>query len=456
MRNVKKKRNKMDTVMESVTTNQISVKASVVKSKEKISVPSFDFEKLIIEHQRKFPRTAAGVENPKDVEALLNPFKKFYRLPVALFKVKLNTILAMRWREFTKLWVYVVILMIPNIILAHTALTTPKVADVLFTVSTPIIIAVIMSLFYLKYTHDGFLGLIMEKRIEWLEKPVRDYYNKFYDRKLPTNPLLIITSILTGLGMSIPLVNYSFSQGIGVAKFFGIVACFFNPILLYIFILATYYMILNTRIYSKVLKTIKQKISVYQEEYGTLLNKENYEIIWALGNTPGRSIRQLENIPISGILSAVIITIAMVMGWLNQLIYGIKGWMPEVGFKFLFIQPENAWSVLVVLIGVLIAIILVLIIVFPIYLFGNKMKKFKIKALMELDNYIFASVMEFDKRYAEVAKVETSTMYQLRGYIAGMRTVPISTGKIIKSLTAVVIWVLNMQRIFTTVAGGGT
>ena len=64
--------------------------------------------------------------------------------------------------------------------------------------------------------------------------------------------------------------------------------------------------------------------------------------------------------------------------------------------------------------------------------------------------------MEFDKRYAEVAKVETSTMYQLRGYIAGMRTVPISTGKIIKSLTAIVIWVLNMQRIFTAVAEAGT
>ncbi|GAH51132.1 unnamed protein product, partial [marine sediment metagenome] len=80
---------------------------------------------------------------------------------------------------------------------------------------------------------------------------------------------------------------------------------------------------------------------VYRKEYGTLLTKKNYDLIWSLGDrwSKGRSISQLENIPTAGIISTLIIVIAMAMGNVNQLIYSLPPpGMPELNFEFLFIH----------------------------------------------------------------------------------------------------------------------
>jgi len=440
-----------------------TVKVTLVKP-DRVDVSPFDFESLLIEHQKKYPRTAAYVEKPHYVEALLHPFKRFYRLPFAIANLKLNTILSLRWVEYIKLWTYIVILMLPNFLLISLALKDVKVTvgsaqkaiigDIVFTVIIPIFIAILLSLFYLKYTHDSYLRLVLAKRIEWIESPVKAYYDKYYDRKLPFNPIIILFSVGFSVTTTLPVLIYSFSNNLTAANIFGILAIIVNPFLYYIFILATYYMIRNTQIYSKVLGTIKKKLSEYIDEYGSLLTKENYEIIWALGNTPTRSIRQLENIPVAGILSALIINLAMIMGGINQMLYGIYGSMPAVSFSFLFIKKGTAMTVLVAVIALIAAAIMVLIIVAPIYLFSLKIKKFKQKALMELDNYLFASVLEFEERYAEFARQETITMFSLREYIASMNTLPISAAKIIQSVTAVVLWFLNVRKIFKAVAGG--
>ncbi|MHA1592586.1 MAG: hypothetical protein ACTSUP_08955, partial [Candidatus Heimdallarchaeaceae archaeon] len=322
----------------------------------------------------------------------------------------------------------------------------------------PLLGGVLFSLFYLKYTHDGYLGLTLEKRVEWIEKPVREYYAKYYDRYLPKNPIIIILSLLSGIGLNLPMLVITIPQTTGTnlsaATTFGIISCIVSPLMFYIFYLATYYLILNTQIYSKILKTIKERLVTYLDEYGTLLNRENYDIIWALGDTPGRSIRQLENIPVAGLLSALITTIAMAMGTINLLIYGFASEMPRLGFPILnFIDADSPWTVMVVIISVLLAAIMFLIVYLPLNSFRVKMVKFKMKALIELDNYIFANVVEFELKYAEDAKQENVTMFQLRNYISNMRTIPISTGKLLKSSMAIIIWIINMRRIFTTVAG---
>ncbi|MCK4895183.1 MAG: hypothetical protein KAS47_00105 [Candidatus Heimdallarchaeota archaeon] len=451
--------------METSSSKSISVKAKVIKPND-VEVPSFEFEDLIIEHYKKYPRTAAMVENPLYLKALENPFLYFYLVPIALFKVKLNSILALKWWNYIKLWFYVVLLFIPTIIMVivpFQELAAPLdlskiMIDLTVSVLIPLLGGVLFSLFYLKYTHDGYLGLTLEKRVEWIEKPVREYYAKYYDRYLPRNPIIIILSLLSGIGLNLPMLLITIPQTTGTklsaATTFGIISCIVSPLMFYIFYLATYYLILNTQIYSKILKTIKERLTTYLDEYGTLLNRENYDIIWALGDTPGRSIRQLENIPVAGLLSALITTIAMAMGTINLLIYGFASEMPSLGFPILtFIDADSPWTVMVVIISVLIAAIMFLIVYLPLNSFRVKMVKFKTKALIELDNYIFANVVEFELKYAEDAKQENVTMFQLRNYISNMRTVPISTGKLLKSSMAIIIWVINMRRIFTTVAG---
>jgi len=447
--------------MDSNSSKPVSIRANYVVPDE-VELPNFDFESLIIEHYKKYPRTAALVENPTYVKAIMQPLRRFYLVPIALFKLKLNTILSMRWKEYLKLWIFVVIMFIPTLLFTIIPLekaftsTGRWITDILFNVGTPILIAIILSLFYLKYTHDGFLGLTLAKRIEWLEKPVREYYTKYYDRKLPMNPLIILASLATGIGIQIPLIQFSYANGYNAAAAFGIISCIFNPILFYIFFVASYYMIINTRLYSKVLKPIKERIKIYMTEYGTLLNRENYDIIWSLGDkwSKGRSIRQLENIPTAGILSTLVIVIAMGMGNANELIYALAGEMPLVNFEFLFIHVGQPVTVIVVTISAVVAAIMVLIVLLPLIGFHSKMKKFKIKALMELDNYIFANVVEFEIRYAEVAKQENVTMFQLREYIASMRTFPISTSKLFRTIVAVIIWILNMIKIIRSVGGG--
>ncbi len=451
--------------METSSSKSTSVKAKIIKPNN-VEVPSFEFEDLIIEHYKKYPRTAALVENPLYLKALENPFLYFYLVPIALFKVKLNSILALKWWNYIKLWFYVVLLFIPTIImvivpfqeLANPSDLSRIMVDLTVSVLIPLIGGVLFSLFYLKYTHDGYLGLTLEKRVEWIEKPVREYYAKYYDRYLPKNPIIIILSLLSGIGLNLPMLLITIPKttatNLSVASAFGIISCIVSPIMFYIFYLATYYLILNTRIYSKILKTLKERLTTYLDEYGTLLNRENYDIIWALGDTPGRSIRQLENIPIAGLLSALITTIAMAMGTINLLIYGFASEMPSLGFPILnFIGADSPWTVMVVIISVLIAAIMFLIVYLPLNSFRIKMVKFKMKALIELDNYIFANVVEFELKYAEDAKQENVTMFQLRQYISSMRTIPISTGKLLKSSMAIIIWILNMRRIFTTVAG---
>lgn len=457
--------------METSSSKSTSIKAKMIKPND-IEVPSFEFEDLIIKHYKKYPRTAAMIENPLYLKALENPFLYFYLVPIAFFKVKLNSILALKWWNYIKLWFYVVLLFIPTIIMVivpFQELAAPLdlskiMIDLTVSVLIPLIGGVLFSLFYLKYTHDGYLGLTLEKRVEWIEKPVREYYAKYYDRYLPKNPIMIILSLLSGIGLNLPILLITIPQTTGtnpsIASAFGIISCIVSPLMFYIFYLATYYLILNTKIYSKVLKTIKERLVIYLDEYGTLLNRENYDIIWALGDTPGRSIRQLENIPVAGLLSALITTIAMAMGTINLLIYGFASEMPRLGFPILVdftgIGADKPWTVMVVIISVLLAAIMFLIVYLPLNSFRVKMVKFKMKALIELDNYIFANVVEFELKYADNAKQENVTMFQLRNYISNMRTVPISTGKLLKSSMAIIIWVLNMRRIFTAVAGDGS
>ncbi|MCK5409900.1 MAG: hypothetical protein KAJ30_06505, partial [Candidatus Heimdallarchaeota archaeon] len=178
--------------METSTSKSIPVKAKVIKPND-VDVPSFEFEDLIIEHYKKYPRTAAMIENPLYLKALENPFLYFYLVPIALFKVKLNSILALKWWNYIKLWFYVVLLFIPTIIMVivpFQELAAPLdlsriMIDLTVSVLIPLLGGVLFSLFYLKYTHDGYLGLTLEKRVEWIEKPVREYYAKYYDRYLP-------------------------------------------------------------------------------------------------------------------------------------------------------------------------------------------------------------------------------------------------------------------------------
>ena len=420
------------------------IKASLVYPESKIK-PVFNFENMIVEHYKRFPRTAVLIENPKYAKALMNPLKSFYLVPIAIFKVKFNTILSMKFWNYMSLWLYILIASIPNSISMYLTFKSNKIlGDITFSVIIPILVSSLVALWYLKFTHDGFFGLIIEKKVEWLEKPVKEYYDKYYDKKFSLNVVLVTLSVLTSLGVGIPVLIYASSQGLQSAIIFGIIGMICNLLVFYIFYMSLQYTILNTKIYSKVLNTIKNRINLYLNEYGTLLNSENYEIIWALGDTPGRSIRQLENIPIAGVISALIVTIAMLMGTINQAVLGlVKGVMPTVNI----INSQMSLNAIIATISLVIAIVMVLIVILPLYIFSSKMKKFKVKALIELDNYIFANVMEFEQRYSELAKQETVTIFALREYISGMRTIPISAAKIIKSLTAVAVWFVNVRKI---------
>ena len=454
---IKSKHRFYEIVMESNPQKPTSFKAKTVVPDD-IEVPAFDFENMLFEHYKKYPRTAAIVENPIYLEALMNPFKRFYLVPIALVKLKFNTILSLKWKEFLKLWVYIGLMFVPTLLFVLLPFQTAGwrlIIDIIFNVGTPILIAILLSMFYLKYTHDGFLSLTLAKRVEWLEKPVREYYAKYYDRKLPKNPLIILAALATGIGVQIPMLKIAFA-GHPVAAVFGIITCILSPFLYYIFFIAVYYLFFNTRIYSKILKPIKQKMDVYRKEYGTLLMRENYDIIWSLGDkwSRGRSISQLENIPTAGIISALIIIIAMVMGNVNQLIYSFSQGMPPHNVDFMFLKTGQPATILVVTISALIAILMVFYVILPLWAFSIKAKKFKIKALMELDNYIFANVVEFGEKYSEEAKRENVTMLQLRVYVASMRTFPISTQKLFKTIMIIAIWVINILKIIRSVGGG--
>ena len=156
-----------------------SIKANIAEP-EKMDLPKFEFEDMLIEHYKKYPRTAGMVENPTHLRALMNPFRKFYQVPFALFNLKMNTILSLKWKDYLKLWLYILVLSIPTFIMVYfpfvgqTDATTGNkvVIDVTVSIYTPIFIAVFLSLFYLKFTHDGFLGLVLEERVEWIESPV--------------------------------------------------------------------------------------------------------------------------------------------------------------------------------------------------------------------------------------------------------------------------------------------
>ena len=355
------------------------IKASLVYPESKIK-PVFNFENMIVEHYKRFPRTAVLIENPKYAKALMNPLKSFYLVPIAIFKVKFNTILSMKFWNYMSLWLYILITSIPNSISMYLTFKSNKIlGDITFSVIIPILVSSLVALWYLKFTHDGFFGLIIEKKVEWLEKPVKEYYDKYYDKKFSLNVVLVILSVLTSLGVGIPVLIYASSQGLQSAIIFGIIGMICNLLVFYIFYLSLQYTILNTKIYSKVLNTIKNRINLYLNEYGTLLNSENYEIIWALGDTPGRSIRQLENIPIAGVISALIVTIAMLMGTINEAVLGlVKGVMPTVNI----INSQMSLNAIIATISLVIAIVMVLIVILPLYIFSSKMKKFKVKDFM--------------------------------------------------------------------------
>ncbi|MCG3219588.1 MAG: hypothetical protein KAR35_11290, partial [Candidatus Heimdallarchaeota archaeon] len=264
---------------------------------------------------------------------------------------------------------------------------------------------------------------------------------QYYTQPLKNQPryvqLLALTlSLLVAGATFIAIVD-----DIGLSNIIGLVLALILSIvtfvsltgIFYLMIVSTFFIRNNTRSYSAIMGLIKKKTKGYVFGYESILSKQNYEITWILGNSPGHSIREFEFIPLAGFAVSAISTLSLVV--ISAIsIFESFAFNPSIKF----VPGHNDIIVLTTILTFIFAVIFSLIsVMYPMFPLGYVMWRFRGKALNELDTYLFDELTKVSLGEEREVKSETQVIFFLRSYMSSLKSAPISPLKIVQILALI-------------------
>ncbi len=378
---------------------------------------------------------------------LERPLKNIRSLPKALTTLPMNAVLHQEWIAGLKLIGLLILLGSPSLILILWTAAIYKKGIVGGVLVFFIIVGVIVSPGYLKLMYELLSSLVESKKAPWLVEPIEKPFNENY--QIPWNKNILIFSFVITLVSDVWLVKIAFldESSLRYEWFVSIVWILMLivghvgiSLMLFISIVAYTYVRKNSKIYDQLLVRITKRVKGFTEGHESILSKKNYEVVGVLSDTPGLSIRSLGDIPILGLASSTLIFNAILFiiaaPWLidgpiaetigNQTLGGID----ETGITF------------IIIIGLVISLIAALgAIIIPIFRIFLVIRRFKLKALTELDPFLFDEITGVALKQDSIITNETQVLYMLRNYIYGMKPSPVNPLRLLQVAALLILYV---------------
>ncbi len=400
----------------------------------------FDFEEFLDEHEENLPQ-GLDPQYLSLIPVLENPIHNIRKLPKALSRMPMNAVIHQKWRIVYGLLGLILLLGIPSLSLIIHAGSLYKKTDVASVLVFFIVLGVAASPGYLKLMYSILINLIESKKAPWLveeiEGPFNDAYQSMWNRRFFIASLVIPLVMELQL-INIVLVNDKISSTIAVVFWIIllVIGHFGISLMLYVSMLSYRYVSLNSRIYDALLQKINARVKGYTEGHESILSKKNYEVVGVLSDTPGLSVRSLGDIPILGLASSTVIFNAVF--FLIFTPFFLSGGLS----KPVAIAGDGTGITFYIIIGLVISLIASFgAIIAPIVRAWLVIRRFKIKALTELDPFLFDEITGVALKRDSIISNETQILYMLRNYIYTMKPSPVNPIRLIQIAALLTLYV---------------
>ncbi|RMG43250.1 MAG: hypothetical protein D6732_00325 [Methanobacteriota archaeon] len=418
------------------------------------------FEEFLTKYEENLPE---GIDSEYFtlIKKLEKPFKNIFQLPKIISKLPMNVVLYLDTGVFRKLFLIPLFLAMPALILSIEAGILLESLGISIFFAILALTGILVTPLYMKYGYGTFTDLLEAKRAPWLEKSIEREFKISYYRRWPKIPLyvsFIVPFILDVQLFEIWLSHGRTLVGMVIRSIFLMIGHFGIALILYVSLVGLNFVRINSKLYDRLLKTIKERAEGYNEGHDSILSKNNYEVVKVLADTPGLSIQSLGNIPLYGLLAATIILNSLVFLVSSPFFISIveqagqssfnstlSTYLADKGAASLdaLTQEErsiglglassaeiNAKSTIIRNI-VMVALLLSLILSFsqillPIISISNVMGRFRTKALKELDPFIYEEITNLALGRPKRTEIDLQVIFILREFIYSMRPSPVN------------------------------
>ncbi|MCE7736851.1 MAG: hypothetical protein GPJ54_18350, partial [Candidatus Heimdallarchaeota archaeon] len=391
----------------------------------------FSFEPFLEDNQDDLPQ-GLDPQYLSLISIIENPFRNLRKLPKALSTLPMNAVLHQNWQMIAKMIGLIIIFASPTLfIILQTGIVFHKTA-----VSVILLLFIFLGLaaapVYLKIIYTMYNNMLDTKTNTWLveeiEKPLNEAYQIQWSKKY------LSISFLIALILDIELISITLFEGSslrysGLITFLWLVALFVGhfgiSLMIYISLVSYRYVSRNTRIYDKLLVKITERTRGYTEGHETILSKKNYEVVSVLSDTPGLSIRSMGDIPLIGLGSSTVVINGLIFLIFGPLLLSIDN-LPQI-------RGDETGLTLFMIIGLGLALLAAFgAVILPIGRIYWAIRKFKIKALTELDPFLFDEITDVALKRDQTISNETHVLYMLRNYIYSMKQSPVNPIRLIQ------------------------
>ncbi|MHA2028351.1 MAG: hypothetical protein ACW99A_10600 [Candidatus Kariarchaeaceae archaeon] len=416
----------------------------------------FGFETFLEDNQDRLPQ-GLDPQYLSFISILENPIRNFKKLPRALYTLPMNAVLHQSWGLIGRLIGLIILLASPTLIII---LQTGFVYDDR-AIGVVLLLFILLGLaaapIYLKIIYKLFSDMLESKTNTWLidsiEKPLNDAYQIQWSKRY------LVVSFFIAMLLDLELVITTFLDGstlrfgiIGsILWIFAIVLGHFGiSMIIYISLMSYRYVSKNTRIYDKLLIKITERTKGYTEGHETILSKKNYEVVSVLSDTPGLSIRSLGDIPLIGLGLSTLVINGLIFLLFGPLLLSFE----ELQIK---IRTDDTGLTFFMIVGLILGLMAAFgAVLIPIVRIWWAIRKFKNKALTELDPFLFDEITDVALKKDQVISNETHVLYMLRNYIYTMKQSPVNPISLLINAGLLTVYVARGVPILVSILGGGS
>ncbi|MHA2502751.1 MAG: hypothetical protein ACXAE3_07780 [Candidatus Kariarchaeaceae archaeon] len=389
-----------------------------------------------------------------------DPIRNITKLPQALLNLPMNAVLHQSWNTIFSLFGILFVLGLPSFILLITTASLLDKTGLGISLVIFILIGLLSSFIYLKSIYGSLNGLVESRKAPWLVQKIKKPFNTNYQRDWSTRVLGI--SLILPLIMEIPLIWTAVGTKGGINVIPAIIWLLFLivghvgiSLMIFVSLLSVRYINVNTAIYDQVLLTITDRVRGYTEGHESILNKKNYEVVGVLSDTPGLSIRNLGDIPIFGLGSGIFSVNALIFLLFSP--FFLDGPLAVFLSKNSINPTSDVFGITwIILGGIFISSIFSFgAVIGPLGRITRVMRKFKIKALTELDPFIFEEITGVALRKDTQITNETQVLFMLRNYIYTMKVSPVNPFRLIQIILLTLIYSLRILPAVVGIFSGG-
>ncbi len=419
----------------------------------------FDFEDFLEEVEEVLPE---GIDSNyySLIKALQNPLRNLTKLPRALSTLPINALL------FQPLKTILIIYAIPLLISApmmFLSIMASKLASrgnagtgIVFTIIT--IIGLVVTPLYMKNLYTSFSKMIESNNVKWLTGGLNQPFTKYYHRRWPK--LFFRLSFLIPLVLEVQMfvIGLYTSSTLWLNIVYIVLTLIGHvgmAIVIYANFMTLYFVRVNTKLYLELLGRITNKVKGYTDGHESILTKNTFEVVKVLADSPGLTVENLGSIPLLSFFTTVLVVNSMIFllggPLLSNLIENFAIYQRNLAIKALASDPDNTTKdiiegaalalldakkfmfTLIFIVAMVISFALSLTQITPIFTISGIMVRFRVKALTELDPYIYEDLTNFalNRNISEFADSTTLNLFILRQYIGSMKTRPVSLFKLI-------------------------